>query len=326
MAQITTVSTGNPTPVTTGKYYFLKGRFKSASTNLYGLFLVIYNPQKIMESFQLVSTSYSNIYDLEPHQDWHRYETMITDYRWKGSYNTSMTSALMSIFDAISKDGRQREEFYGLIASYNYQRIEVILFDLFNRMIRDKGASMETGIQEAMPEEVQQTRDAHKNQVEEGATIIPSSLILSPVRGKLLYELKIGDRIMVKLNHETQQGLYYIEMFKLRSPEGKIKGIPAEVIDIRSESKSMPVDVLSRIDEHLYARATEEERHVRVCLYDPRIDGPIKKVKTQAKKNPLAPETSSENSKQKYSSMTYLMLGLFAFLLILLFFLLYLIL
>jgi hypothetical protein len=337
MAQVTTVSATSAPAITTGKYYFLKGRFKSAATNLYGLFLVIYNPQKAMESFHLVATSYSSIYDLEPHQEWHRFETMITDHRWKGSYNTSMTTSLSSIFEGISKDPRQKEELYGLISSYNYQRIEVIVFDLFNRMIRDKSAVLETGIQEATAEEVQNARNEAKEkheekenkpiisarnfQVEEGAVTLPSSLVLSPVRGKLLYELKIGDRIMLKLNPDSPQGAYYIESFKLRTPEGKLKGIPGEVIDIRSESKAMPVDVLARIEEHLYSHAIEEDRHVRVCLYDPRIDGPMRKAQ---KKNPLSAEAAAAPA-AKHSSSTYLLMGLVAFLLLLLFFFVYLI-
>lgn len=340
MAQVTSVSESSTAPITTGKYYFLKGRFKSAATNLYGLFLVVYNHQKAMESFQIVATSYSAIYDLEPNQEWHRYESMITDHRWKGSYNTSMTTSLGSVFDGISKDPRQREEFYGLISAYNYDRIDVVLFDLFNRMIRDKSAVLETGIQEATSEEVQKARETIKGKVEEkaekpiipvrnfnveeGATIIPSALVLSPVRGKLLYELKIGDRIMLKLDPNSQQGAYYIESFKLRSPEGKLKGVPAEVIDIRSESKSMPVDVLARIDDHLYARATEEERHVRVCLYDPKIDGPLKKTGPLQQVNPLSPDNNRNLPAQKYSGMSYLLLGFVAFLLILLFLALYL--
>ena len=338
MAQVTTVSATSAPAITTGKYYFLKGRFKSAATNLYGLFLVIYNHQKMMESFHLVATSYSSIYDLEPHQEWNRFETMITDHRWKGSYNTSMTTSLTSILEAISKEPRQREELYGLISNYNYQRIDVIFFDLFNRMIRDKNSVLETGIQEATIEEVQQARDAAKEKhnekenkpiisarnfhVEEGAIIVKSSLVLSPVRGKQLYELKIGDRIMMKLDPETQQGAYYIEMYKLRTPEGKLKGIPGEVIDIRSESKDMPVDVLARVDDHLYAQAIEEDRHVRVCLHDPRIDGPFRRM---PQKNPLSAESRAAAPAPRYSSMTYLMLGLFAFLLLLLFFLVYLI-
>jgi hypothetical protein len=340
MAQVTTVSATSSPSITTGKYYFLKGRFKSAATNLYGLFLVIYNHQKSMESFHIVSTSYSSIYDLEPHQEWHRFETMITDHRWKGSYNTSMTASLASIFEGISKEPRQKEELYGLISSYNYQRIEVIIFDLFNRMIRDKSAVLETGIQEATLEEVQKARETIKEkpeekearpitsirnvQLEDGAVVIPSALVLSPVRGKQLYELKVGDRIMMKFNPETQQGAYYIDSFKLRTPEGKLKGIPAEVIDIHSESKSMPVDVLARIEDHLYARAIEEDRHVRVCLYDPRIDGPLRKNHAQPK-NPLAAETVPGAPQSPHSSMTYLMMGLFAFLFLLLLFLIYLI-
>ncbi|MGL4370289.1 MAG: hypothetical protein ACRCUT_11560, partial [Spirochaetota bacterium] len=80
-----------------------------------------------------------------------------------------------------------------------------------------------------------------------------------------------------------------------------------------------------RIDEHLYSRATEEDRHVRVCVYDPRIDGPMRKQPPSTAKNALE-AGKKRSSSSNHSSMTYLMLGLFAFLLMLFFFLLFLIL
>jgi hypothetical protein len=208
--------------------------------------------------------------------------------------------------------------------------------------VRDKNTVLETSIQEASLEEVTQIREtrAKKTQedkapkheavpsydfeVEEGSTVIPSSLVLSPVRGKLLYELKIGDKIMLRLNPKSEIGNFYNEYFNLKTPEGKLKTIPGEVIDIKSDSKSLPVNILTRIDERIYGVATEEERHVRVCTYDPKVDGVFK----TPGKNIIAQTTTARAAapEKKYSSMTYFMLGFIAFVLMLLLFLIYMVL
>jgi hypothetical protein len=339
MTQITTVSAP---PITTGNYYFLKGRFKSSAINLYGIFLVVFNPQKIMESHNAVVSTFSNLFDLEPHIEWAVFEDKITEVRWKGNCNANMTSAIISIFETINKEPRLRDEMYGMISSYNYSQIEVHLFDQLNRIVRDKNTVLETSIQEASHEEVTQIREtrAKKTQedkapkheaapsydfeVEEGSTVIPSSLVLSPVRGKLLYELKIGDKIMLRLNPKSEIGNFYNEYFNLKTPEGKLKTIPGEVIDIKSDSKSLPVNILTRIDERIYGVATEEERHVRVCTYDPKVDGVFKTPgKTIVAQSTTARTAAPE---KKYSSMTYFMLGFIAFVLMLLLFLIYMVL
>ncbi|HEY1406187.1 MAG TPA: hypothetical protein VF857_06220, partial [Spirochaetota bacterium] len=122
MAQVTTVSTP---PITTGGFYFLKGRIKASSVNLYGLFLIIFNPQKGVEAFHAVLSTFSNIYDLEPHNEWQSFEEKITDIRWKGNCNMNMTSALISVFETINKDIQLRDEIYRLVSSYNYSQLEV---------------------------------------------------------------------------------------------------------------------------------------------------------------------------------------------------------
>lgn len=333
-------TTSVPSPgITTGNYVFLKGRFKSTSANIYGLFLVVFNPQKQMEAFNACASSFSNNYDLEPHIGWEIFEEKITENRWKGNCNPSMTNAVIGIFDAINKDARLRAEFYTMISTYNYTQLDATLFDAFKRVTRDHGTIIETGIQESTLEEVISIREqrsknqkpqaaaepapheSHDFEVEEGSSIVPVSMLLSPVRGKLLYELKIGDRIMLRFNQKTDVGKNYINYFNLTSPNGKIKAVPGEVIDIRSDKKDMPIQVLTRIDGRIYGISTEEERHVRVCLYDPKIDGTFK--------SPSAPAAAAKsatlpgNEQGSYSSMTYLMLGIIAFVLVLIIALIY---
>lgn len=328
--------------ITTGKYYFLKGRFKASSSNLYGLFLIIFNPEKAMESYHAAVSTYSNIFDLEPHIEWQTFEEKITEIRWKGNCNMNMTSAVVSLFESLNGNFSARDEIYGMVSTYNYTHLDVAVTDIINRVIRDKGIVLETGIQEALPEEVVAAREEHlKKQtgkdkpsptesvshgfhVEEGSAIVPASMVLSPVKGKLLYELKIGDLIMLRFNQKTDLGQFYINLYKLKTPEGKYKPIPGEVIDIKSEARNLPVNILARIDNQLFAVASEEDRHVRVYLYDPKTDSALKIPSTGSGTTRAGRDNRSVNSQKKdRSPATFLLLGFAAFLIMVLLLIIY---
>jgi hypothetical protein len=219
-----------------------------------------------------------------------------------------------------------------MVSSYNYSLLDVAISDIINRVIRDKALVLETGIQEALPEEVVAAREAHlKKQtdktkpstepsthafrVDDGSSIVPASMVLSPVKGKLLYELKIGDMIMLRFNHKTDIGSFYNNLYKLKTPEGKYKSIPGEVIDIKSESKDLPVNILARIDNQLFAVATEEDRHVRVYLYDPKTDGVFNTPSSgTSQQKRIRENRTTGTAKNDHSPVTFFLLGFAAFL------------
>jgi len=61
----------------------VKGRFKSSSANLYGLFLMIFNQFRKLETYHAIVSSYSDMYEYEPHLSWEKYEEIIVDRKWR---------------------------------------------------------------------------------------------------------------------------------------------------------------------------------------------------------------------------------------------------
>jgi hypothetical protein len=129
--------------------------------------------------------------------------------------------------------------------------------------------------------------------------------VLAPVKGKPLFELKIGDKIMIRLDGSNPQARRYIEMYKL-NVDSSVKPMPGEVVDIKADSKTSPIEILLKIDEHLYARCSEEERQVKLRLYDQRLDGTYRKVSTGDVR------VQQDSQPEQKSSATMLMLGLVA--------------
>ncbi len=300
----------------------LKARFKSNSLGLYGILLLIYNRNHDLDSYNAVVSTYSNLYDLEPHLGWEKFEETILDVKWKGSYNSSMTGSLMDNIKAIASDEKLKNQLFEYLNNYDYDNAEVTIYDAVNRIIHDKNLILEIGIQEITPDEFKETKEkrsktavsSEKSPVEDGSAILPIEPILSPVKGKPLYELKIGDKIMARITPNSDRANYFIDLLDLRS-DGNIRPIPCEIIDIKSAGKSAPVEMLTQIGPGIYGKCSEEEKQVKLRIYDPLTDGP-QVTKVNAKK---AMPSKSAEEKVPTGSMpksTYLIIALFVIILI----------
>jgi len=306
----------------------LKARFKSNSLGLYGILLLIYNRNHDLDSYNTVVSTYSNLYNLEPHVSWEKFEETILDVKWKGSYNSSMTGSLMDNIKAIASDEKLKNQLFEYLNNYDYDNAEVTIYDAVNRIIHDKNLILEIGIQEITPEEFKETKEkrgkspaeSEKSPVEDGSAILPIEPILSPVKGKPLYELKIGDKIMARITPNSDRANYFIDLLDLRS-EGSIRPIPCEIIDIKSAGKNAPVEMLTQIGPGIYGRCSEEEKQVKLRIYDPLTDGPqVTKVntkKTMQTKSPEEKGTSAGMPKSNYLIIALFIIFLIIFLLLL---------
>lgn len=262
----------------------VKGRFKSSANNLYGLFLLIFNNMKRLDTHHVIVSSYSDMYDHEPHISWEKYEEHIVDRKWKGNFNNSMTASLMDSFSKISEEPKTLQHLYEYIYNYDYDQMDIILYDIINRIIHDKNLIMETIIQEITTQEFRKVKeergkpakDDNNNEQPEAtdrqAVILQVKPIVSPVKGKPIYELRIGDKIMIRIMPSSSRENYYIDMYSLREDKA-IRPIPATVIDIKSTSgKNNPVEILTEITPGVYGLFTEDEKQVKLKLFDPRTD------------------------------------------------------
>ncbi len=302
----------------------IKGRFKALSMNLYGLFIIIFNQDKRIDTYNIAVSTFSNIYENEPHLPWDKYEQMILELKWKGNFNANLTSSIMDNFKEISAEDSKTNQLYDYVNSYDYNSLDTYLFDTINRVIHDKNLVLETSIQEVTAEEFAQTKEKRYNkaeekstsetELEEGAVILNIQPILAPVKGKPIYELKIGDRIMTKIIPNTDRANYFIDLLGLRV-ENHIKPIATEVIDIKSDGKSEPLEILTRIGPGIYGKCIEDERQVKLRLYDALIDGPLtqKVIPKQTQPSPTSVATYEDVG---FSKLTYVIISLFVLLLI----------
>lgn len=304
----------------------VKGRFKAGSLNLYGQFILIFKDRNSFESFNAVVSTYSDLYNTEPHEEWTKYREFIANIKWKGNYNANMTASIMEHFKKFSEEMNSISILYDHVCDYDYNAMDLMLFDLVNRIIHDKNLILESAIQEITPEEFRSAlgvSDQAKGDegplptasdgfsVEDDAVILPIKPIVAPVKGKPIYELRIGDRLMVFIQPQSDRANYFIDLLNLR--DGKeIKPTAGEVIDIKAGSgKNNPTDILTLISPGIYGKFTEAEKQVKLKLYNPDIDGPLKKS------TPGMAAASADDGRPAFSKGTIAMLGLFMAILVL---------
>ncbi len=308
----------------------LKTRFKSNSMSLYGILLMIFNRSQDLDSYNTVVSTYSNIYENEPHIGWEKYEEAIMELKWKGNFNNSMTASLMNQISAIGRDVNMKNQLYEYLNNYDYDNVETFMFDAINRIIHDKSLILEVGIQEVTPEEFREVREKRAKAsdepreapVEDGSAILPVEPILSPVKGKPIFELKIGDKIMAKIIPNSDRANYFIDLLDLRH-EGGIRPTPCEVIDIKSTGKNAPIEILTQIGPGIYGKCSEDEKQVKLRIYDPSTDAPPVKA-SQAKKAVAKAGQSPAEPASGFNKSTYLIIGLFALILVIFILLIYL--
>lgn len=308
----------------------IKGRFKAASLSLYGQFILIFKNDQNFDSYNAVVSTYSDLYNIEPHEDWTKYREFISNVKWKGNFNATMTSSIMDQFKKFSEQMNSISLLYNNVCDYDYNAMDVTLFDLVNRIIHDKNLILETAIQELSQAEFKAAIDGtgpdrepapadtgggESFGVEDDAVILPVKPIVAPVKGKPVYELRISDKLLVYLQPSSDRANYFIDQLNLRE-ENEIRPTAAEVIDIKGGAgKNNPTDILTLIAPGIYGKFTETEKQVKLKLYDPLTDGPLsKKLEGSVRKGPAG---TASGKKSGLTKGTIIMMGLLAIILIL---------
>lgn len=295
----------------------VKGRFKSVTMNLYGLFLIIFNNAKQLDTYHVIVSSYSDMYEYEPSISWERYEEYIVDRKWKGNYNNSMTISLMEALKKLTEDNTSARLLFDHTYNYDYDQIDIILYDLINRIIHDKNLIMETIIQEVSSGEFRKVKEDRSRpqeadeeiqvETESQNIILQVKPIVAPVKGKPIYELKIGDRIMVKITPSSPKENYYIDLYNLKE-EKIIRPIPASVVDIKSiAEKNNPVEILVEIIPGVYGKFIEDEKQIKLKVFDPAIDTPLTGLNQKSRET----DSSFEEKAQPLQKSTFVMAILF---------------
>ncbi|MCL2026051.1 MAG: hypothetical protein FWG92_04520 [Leptospirales bacterium] len=267
---------------------FIKARFETHSgvQNLYGQLFIIITNMEALESYHAIISPHSETYDVELHTSWNKYQEFIIERKWKGLFSINLTNALNLHLDQFRTDRTMYKLLYQYTINSNYSKLDMLLYDLVNHVLHEKTLRIESVIQEISTEEYNKVVEARNKPVErplqtnledskkeDDSVILKVKPVLAPVKGKPIYTLKVGDTIMVKIVPDTPKQKEYIKIFKLEE-NGVIRSVPANVIDIKyGTDKNDPFEIIVKIEEKIFGKIIENERQIKLRIYDPKIDG-----------------------------------------------------
>ncbi len=300
----------------------IKARFKSDKSNIYGQILIVLNNKKEFDSFNLIVSTYPDIYNIELNTAWDIYDGSITDIKLKGQYNNSMTASLTAHFNNFSSDLKSITQIYEFAYNNNLKEMETLIFNQIYKIFHETSIQVDTMIDEIPARDFEEIKLNRNKPVEEKkeddnksaspvANIILIDLILSPVKGKPIYNLKIGDRIMIKIRPGGDRANYIIDDLGIRRDK-EILPIPAEIIDIKAgNDRKDPLEIMTKIAPGVYGKAYENEKQVKLRMYDPAIDEDI-----ILRKKPKGGESTNFSEKTPIFTKGTLIMLLFLFIII----------
>jgi hypothetical protein len=258
-------------------YLILKGRFKAAETNTYGLFIIFFSDYTgTLNNLMAIASHYSSLHDIDPHLPWYMIEENITDLRWKGDIAVNISIDLQNYMESgLERD--RGSELFSCIKNNDEIRLDSLLQALLIKPLGDRDIHIETVSELITKESMENIRkERDKPRAKESFEKKPSTaahesanvdvdLVLAPVSGIPIYELHVGDKIMVKLIDKTTRNRYYIDLLGARV-DGNIIPIPAEVIDIKKNDGSEYV-ILCKLEDNIIGKAVETEQ-VKLKRYD----------------------------------------------------------
>ncbi len=311
--------------------HILKGRFKALTTNTFGIFIVfIDRTSKNIDKMSIIASHFSSMYDHDPAQSWEKFEDIIAQMRFNGEISTSLSNDFQALFVSSFLTDIV-ELFIDDFDSKNFSKTEHTIQSLIEKILSEKNISLqlekETVTKDAI-DAVKSERDQSVKasdpapssasvqesvtfQVDEGGVVLNVGLVIGPISGIPIYDVKPGDQIVVKIAGRTQKEQYFIDLLGARNESGEVIPVPAVVKEVRSSSSSpKEYNLLVEIGPGIFGKATEQEQ-VKLKRYDPLLDS--RNVKKQAGGNSSSSSsvkfsTSSSASSGKSSSAIYLWL------------------
>jgi hypothetical protein len=256
-------------------YTILKGRFKAVETNTYGLFIIFFNGNLgTIESLLAIASHYSSLYDNDPHLPWYIIEENIINLRWKGDIAANISLDLQHFLE-VTLERDRGTELFSLIRNNDETRMESLLLSVLIKPLGDRNIQLET-VSELVTKQSMNTIREERNKPKEtkvvsqpgtarGLSTVDVEMVLAPVSGIPIFELEVGDKIMVKITDRTTKGHYAVDLLGARV-EGTLIPVPAEVLDI-SRGDDNEYTIICKLDGDINGKAVETEQ-VKLKRYD----------------------------------------------------------
>ena len=283
----------------------IKGRFRSPENELFGLyFLMLNQDESFIETTAIIASVHPEIYHETLKASFSSFENKINLLKYEGKYKQDSTHDLQESLKSVSLDQEFCKDLDKSVKKKDIKGIAHSMSTLISRVLHDTKITTDIEIQDVSDQDLEKAREEAKTTEADSktaASATPSeettldiSLVLAPVGGKLVTDLKRGEKIMIRISPVNDRAEYYFDLLDLRNEKG-ISPAPAELISITEGSAGSEIKV--KIADGVFGKVTEEEK-VLVRLHDEKDE-----AKKQEKKEPAAKQrTSAKKSKRLLST------------------------
>jgi hypothetical protein len=221
---------------------------------------------------------------------WAELEEMITHMKFKGEYATNLTHDIQATLEDLFEAGAGRAiDIWTYIKKDQLHKVLAIFDETLARPTGDKNTRTEIEIEtinKSDIERVKQERIKKENQeminselanvenqqtgvgLDSSSVVLEVDLVLSPVSGVPIADIKQGQKIMVKIREDSNRGQYFIDLLGA-NVEGNTVPVPATIENIDYSGKIYTVTV--NIGPGIFGTAITED-NVKTKLYNPAYD------------------------------------------------------
>jgi hypothetical protein len=273
--------------------FAVKAKFNASTT--YGAFLIFFNIPycSLTNSYEVMSPSYT-VDDLKTKSIWRLFEEEIGKILKSGGHNNEMTMKLkdelanaftlkigsdqrsselkkfLEINDEISANRiikkfiQDRFGFMNVNLSVDYEQISSLdmeMFSISGKKIEKELLQSEQEKKSDTVSEVEEDDDIDKNEIQ---LIFHGTLVLSPMKGKAVHALEIGDRIKINLDSSNAKAVSIAKAFKAYH-DNKILPITGRIVSIRHLLEG-GYKIYCLIAKGIYVKIEEEEESIKIAV------------------------------------------------------------
>jgi hypothetical protein len=249
-------------------FTIIKARIFTPKHNFYGLMVAIMdNYTSAVGNISLVFSIYSDTHNLSPEETWDEFEKKIQDMTYSGNYSKAITVSTINKLKGDTSISTFGSELKDNVSRNNIELINKQFHQILSKELSDPSVEITCNFEGVTSAELQEGRrretEQSSNEPEDSATppdyrLVKAKLILAPVDGKLITELKEGDNILLSLLPVSMIENSIIDKLKLRRPDGSARPAPGKIIKIQNYGKGW--QLLVHLMENYYAKIIEEEK------------------------------------------------------------------
>lgn len=289
--------------------YVIKGRFSSSTQN--GLFLIFFNSFnfQILSTSEIMSPAFA-LRNVDPKLDWREFERQLVEHINKGDHDEVMRRTMKDKIIAAFSITFMKE-----VTKAIQNNDDIVLNRMFQRLMKDslglQNVDMEATFQpdsslameiESLSSKKIDVESLIKKKTQEAATeekpsdglarpvvgkdgiklILKGGLILSPIKGKHISKLEVGDRVRVSLLESSPNAIKVAQAFN--AYDGK-QFSPVNARMKLAYKTDKGYEFYAVIAKGILAHIIEEEDNIKVAM-DPAFA--VSESKEEVKKGGLS--------------------------------------